>query len=81
MRAFIRGARFYNGALANGRLAGPNAEKVISIFMEETNVKDPTIFREVTPNGVNPNGRLYLPSMKIDSDFFKRGANSGARTE
>jgi NitT/TauT family transport system substrate-binding protein len=71
MRAFIRAARFYNGALADGKLAGPNADEVIKIMTEETKIKDPSIYRAVTPNGINPDGHVLFPSMHTDFDFFK----------
>lgn len=71
MRAFIKAARFYNGALADGKLAGPNADQVISIMTAATNVKDPAVYRAVTPNGINPDGHVQFPSMHTDFDFFK----------
>jgi NitT/TauT family transport system substrate-binding protein len=71
MRAFIKAARFYNGALADGKLAGPNADQVVSIMMQDTKIKDSSIYRAVTPNGINPDGHVLFPSMHIDFDFFK----------
>lgn len=71
MRAFIKAARFYNGALAGGRLTGPNAEQVVTIMTQDTKIKDPSIYRAVTPNGINPNGHVLFPSMHTDFDFFK----------
>src|SRR4051812_13484047 len=32
MRAYLRGVRFYNGALQDGRMIGPNADEVIAIL-------------------------------------------------
>lgn len=71
MRAFIRGARFYNDALAGGKLAGPNAEAVIALLLDETKMKDPSVLREVTPPGVNPDGRLNVASLREDLAQFK----------
>lgn len=71
MRAFIRAARYYNGALAAGKLAGTNADNVVSIMTAETKIKDPAVYRAVTPNGINPDGHVLFPSMHTDFDFFK----------
>jgi NitT/TauT family transport system substrate-binding protein len=71
MRAFIRGARFYNDALAGGKLAGPNADAVVSLLVDETKIKDPAVLRDVVPQGVNPDGRLNLISLREDLAQFK----------
>lgn len=71
MVAYIRGLRFYAGALRNGRLAGPNAAEVISILTKYTPIKDPAVFRAITPNAVDPNGRLNLRSLNEDLSVFQ----------
>jgi len=71
MRAFIKAARFYNDALADGKLAGPNADQVVTIMTQDTRIKDPSVYRAVTPNGINPDGHVLFPSMRLDFDFFK----------
>ncbi|MCO5098755.1 MAG: ABC transporter substrate-binding protein [Rhodocyclaceae bacterium] len=71
MRAYIRGVRYYNDALKDGRLAGPNAEDVIAMLTEYTSIKDPEVFRTITPNGVNPDGEVNLTSLKKDLEFYK----------
>jgi NitT/TauT family transport system substrate-binding protein len=70
MRGYLKGARFYNGALANGRFAGANADEVISILIESTPVKSREIYKEITPVGINPDGRVNLESLKHDFAFF-----------
>lgn len=72
MRAYIRSIRFYHEALANGRLAGPNAEAVIKILTEKMNIPDPTVFREMTPSGLDPNGRVNAASMAKDLSFYRQ---------
>ena len=72
MFAYLQGVRFYLGACKDGHLAGPNAEELISVLIAETNVKDPAIYRGVSPNGVDPDGRLDLESLNTDLDFFKQ---------
>src|SRR5262249_45872219 len=54
MRAYIRAVRFYNGALKDGRLAGPNADEVIAILSEATPIKARAIYEAITPTGMNP---------------------------
>jgi len=71
MRAYIRGVRDYNDALKDGKLAGPNASAIIAILTEYTSIKDPEIFKIMTPNGVNPDGGVNLPSLKKDLEFYK----------
>lgn len=70
MRAIIRGMRFYNDALEGGRLAGPNAEEVISILVAESNVKDPAIHRAIISHAVDPNGQIHLQSLKTSWQYF-----------
>jgi NitT/TauT family transport system substrate-binding protein len=71
MRAYLRAVRFYNGALKNGRMAGPNADKVIEMLTETTPIKDPELFRIIIPNGVDPNGAINVPSLKLDFNNYK----------
>ena len=71
MRAYIRGARDYNDALKQGRLAGTNADEVIGILTQYTSIKDPAVYRKMTPNGVNPNGSLNMASLRKDLQFYK----------
>lgn len=71
MRAYIRAVRDYNNALANGRIAGPNADEIISILTEYTSIKDPQTYRTIVPQGTNPDGKLNLASLQTDLDYFK----------
>jgi NitT/TauT family transport system substrate-binding protein len=71
MRAYLRGARIYNDALKDGRLAGPKADEVISILTKYTLIKDAGMFRRMVPSWVNPNGEVNLASLKKDLDFFR----------
>ncbi|QRG09876.1 ABC transporter substrate-binding protein [Xanthobacter dioxanivorans] len=71
MIAYLKGVRFYNDACKDGRLAGPNAEELIQMMVTSSEVKDPQIYREATPNGVDPNGRLNMDSLNKDLAFYK----------
>jgi NitT/TauT family transport system substrate-binding protein len=71
MRAYIKAVRFYNGALKDGRLAGPNADEVIAILAAATPIKDPAIYKSITPTGMNPDGKVNLQSLKDDAAFYR----------
>jgi NitT/TauT family transport system substrate-binding protein len=70
MVAYLKAVRFYNDALKDGKLAGPHATEILKIFSEVTKLSDATILAGLTPNGVNPNGKLDLISMRKDFQFF-----------
>jgi NitT/TauT family transport system substrate-binding protein len=71
MRAYLRAVRFYNGALQDGHMAGPNADGVISILAESTPIKDPAIYKAITPTGMNPDGRINVQSLADDLQFYR----------
>lgn len=78
MRAYIKAVRDYNDALKDGRLAGANAQEIISILTEYTNVKDAGLYKLLTPHGSNPDGRVNEATLKKDFAFFKeRGLIEG----
>lgn len=70
MRAYIRGARYYNDALSNGRYAGPNADAVLKILAEEIGAQ-PALFQKSVPVAMNPNGHVNVASMREDLAFYK----------
>ena len=70
MRAYIRGVRFYNDALAHGKIAGPNAAAVIKLLNEETKM-DPAVLHDIVPTGANPDGKLNVASLREDLAAFK----------
>jgi len=72
MRAYLRAVRFYNGALSDGRMSGPNADEVIAILAEATPIKDPAIYKAITPTGINPDGKVNLPSLTADLRFYRQ---------
>jgi NitT/TauT family transport system substrate-binding protein len=72
MRAYVRAIRFYNGALKDGRLDGPNADEVIAILSEATRIKSREIYKSITPTGMNPDGHVNRDSLAYDYAFYKR---------
>jgi len=76
MRAYIRAVRDYNDALnKDGKLAGPQGDEVVSILTQYTAIKDPEVFRTITVQGTNPNGRVDEPSLRNDLAYFKGTGN------
>ncbi len=71
MRAYLRAARYYIGALKGGHFAGPNAADVISILTATTGLKDPAAYKTLTPGSIDPDGKLNLASMRKDLQYFK----------
>jgi NitT/TauT family transport system substrate-binding protein len=71
MRAYVRAVRFYNGALKDGRLGGPNADEVIAILSEATAIKRRDIYQAITPTGMNPDGAVNKESLAYDYAFYK----------
>ncbi len=70
MTAYIKGVRFYNGAIEKGRFAGPNVAEVIDILTKNTNVTDRKLYAAMVPNGCNPDGYVNVASLKKDYAFY-----------
>jgi NitT/TauT family transport system substrate-binding protein len=70
MLAYLRAARDYNDALKDGHLAGPGAEDIIAIMLRYAKIKDARVYRDMVPNGVDPDGRVNLASLRKDHDLF-----------
>jgi NitT/TauT family transport system substrate-binding protein len=66
----VRAVRFYNGALRDGRLDGPNADEVIAILAEATPIKSRDIYKAITPTGMNPDGHVNKQSLAHDLAFY-----------
>ena len=71
MRAYLRAVREYNDSLVAGRIAGLNADEIISILTEYTPIKDPAIYRAISAQGCNPDGAVNEASLEIDLRFYK----------
>jgi NitT/TauT family transport system substrate-binding protein len=71
MRAYVRAIRDYNDALQDGKLAGPNADEIIAILTQYTNIKDAALYKAITPHGTDPDGKLNVASLKTDLQFYK----------
>jgi len=71
MRAYLRAVRFCNDALQDGRMIGPHADEVIAILAQATPIKDPSIYKSITPTGMNPDGKVNIESLAADLAFYK----------
>jgi NitT/TauT family transport system substrate-binding protein len=67
MNAYIRGVRDYNDAF------GPKKkgfDEAVQILVANTTVKDPKIFSQMKPAGLDPDGKLDIQSMKTDLNYY-----------
>jgi NitT/TauT family transport system substrate-binding protein len=72
MRAYLRGVRDYNDALKDGKIAGPGAEEIIQTLVAYTDIKEPTLHRDMSPAACNPDGAADVASLAGDLEFFKQ---------
>jgi len=71
MLAYLKSARFYNGAIKDGHFGGPNGDELIDMLVKDTRYKDLTLYKQVVPNGCNPDGHVYQPSLETDLAFWQ----------
>lgn len=71
MVAYLQAVRFYNGAIKEGHFAGQGGAELIDILTKETRYKDPALYKDVVPNGCDPDGKLYVPSIETDLAFWR----------
>jgi NitT/TauT family transport system substrate-binding protein len=71
MLAYVKAARFYNDALGGGHFAGKTAPELIDILIRDTNVKDRALYEKMVPNGIDPDGRPAIDSLRKDLLFYK----------
>jgi NitT/TauT family transport system substrate-binding protein len=71
MKALVRGMRFYNDSLRDGKIAGPTADEVVAILVEYSHIKDPAVHRAIISHAVDPDGYVNVDSLKDAWEFFK----------
>ena len=81
MNAYVRAARFYNDALKDGRLAGPNAEEVIDLLVENTSLKDRKVYETMIPQGINPDGCANTAGLRRDFEVYASMGWSDKKTD
>lgn len=71
MKAFLRGARDFKDAIANGRWkTDGSADPIIKIFAAGVNMPEATI-RAMTPQFADPDGSINMASLATDLAYFK----------
>jgi len=72
MRAFLRGVRYHNDALApDGNFEGARGDEIVSILTQYGPFKDAAVWRSFVFSACNPNGELHIPSMKDDLNVWR----------
>ncbi len=70
MNAYVRGLRDYNDAFFHGK----DFDGAVRILIKWTKVKDPTLYKKMTPTGLSPDGSLNLDSLRSDARWlYKAG--------
>lgn len=64
---YVKGLRVYNDAFAKGQ----NKGQIVSILTKFTSEKDPAVYEKMEMPYLNPDGKMHVPSMKMDFDYFK----------
>jgi NitT/TauT family transport system substrate-binding protein len=70
MVALLKAIRFYDDALKDGHLAGPNADAVVKILTQYSFIKDPEVHRSIVSQAIDPDGDLNIPSLQMAWQFF-----------
>jgi NitT/TauT family transport system substrate-binding protein len=70
MIAYLKAARYYDDALKDGHVAGPNADDVIKILTQYSFIKDPEVHRAIVSHWTDPNGDVHMPSLEMAWKFF-----------
>ena len=70
MVAYVKASRFYDDALKDGHIAGPNADEVIKILTQYSFIKDPEVHRAIVSQAIDPNGDVNMPSLQMAWKFF-----------
>jgi NitT/TauT family transport system substrate-binding protein len=71
MKAYLQGVRDYNDALANGRIAGPNADEIVDCIARYSVTKDRDLIKSVIPAALHPDGELNVEGLAKDLAFVK----------
>jgi len=71
MRAYLRGVRYYDAALKDGKLAGPNAQEVIADIAKYSTLHDQVLIASIIPSAIDPDGKVNADSLGKDLAFYK----------
>jgi NitT/TauT family transport system substrate-binding protein len=77
MTAYLEGVRVYNDAFVKGE----GRDEAVRILIDSTQIKDPAAYDQMQLAGLDPDGRIYRPSLQTELDYHRaRGYYSGATT-
>jgi NitT/TauT family transport system substrate-binding protein len=71
MRAYLRGVRYYNDAITNGKLTGPRGEEIIDLLAQNIPIKDKAAYRDLMAPACDPDGKMNIDSLAEDLDFYR----------
>lgn len=71
MNAYLKGARDYVSAFDDGKLAGEAGAEITRIVTDATGL-DPQLYKQITPNYVDPDGEVNMDSLEKDYTFFEQ---------
>jgi NitT/TauT family transport system substrate-binding protein len=71
VRAYLRGVRYYDDALKDAKIAGPNADEIIAIIAKYSTLHDPAVIASIIPAAFDPDGWVNVDSLRKDLDFYK----------
>jgi NitT/TauT family transport system substrate-binding protein len=76
MVAYLRGVRVYNDAFVKRE---PTArDKALDALIKHTPVKTPALYDQMSLSGLDPDGKMDLPSFELQQDYFlSNGAQQG----
>jgi len=66
MMGYLRAVQDYDAAFTNGK----DKAAVIQILAKHTAVKDPALYERMTLPGLNPDGRVNLPNLETQQDYY-----------
>lgn len=72
MTAYLKGVRFYNDALVEGKLSGSKGDEVARILLDHTQIEDSGFYKEIALHGVDPNGESKLEAVRDMLQFFQQ---------
>jgi NitT/TauT family transport system substrate-binding protein len=66
LAAYLRGARDFVDAFKQGR----DRAGVIGVLTEYTPIKEPSLFEQMVPSGIDPDGNLNLEGLEYDQGWY-----------
>jgi NitT/TauT family transport system substrate-binding protein len=69
MTAYLRGLRDYNDGFGPKRL---RRDEVVQTLIKHTPIKDASVYDEIRPAGLDPDGKLEMPSIRRDLAYYEQ---------